>query len=94
MFLAIKVLQNRFFAGMAASTRIAISTVHKLKINCLRFISSSSCPSQKLRGFEFPRRRKLKCFPLDSQIVFSWFNFMLLLGSKRYELTTFFFTLH
>jgi hypothetical protein len=44
----------------------------------------------KLRGFEFPRRRKLKCFPLDSQIVFSCFNFILLLGSKRYELTTFF----
>jgi hypothetical protein len=48
----------------------------------------------KLRGFEFPRRWKLKCFPLDSQIVFSCFNFILLLGSKRYELTTFFFTLH
>ncbi|KAJ6998840.1 hypothetical protein NC653_014866 [Populus alba x Populus x berolinensis] len=94
MFLAIKASTEAILLITTQSTRIAISTVHKLKINCLRFISSSSCPSQKLRGFEFPRRRKLKCFPLDSQIVFSWFNFMLLLGSKRYELTTFFFTLH
>ncbi|KAJ6920898.1 hypothetical protein NC651_014462 [Populus alba x Populus x berolinensis] len=59
------------------------------KIHFILFLSLS-----KLRGFEFPRRRKLKCFPLDSQIVFSCFNFMLLLGSKRYELTTIFFTLH
>jgi len=59
------------------------------KIHFILFLSLS-----KLRGFEFPRRRKLKCFPLDLQIVFSCFNFILLLGSKRYEITTFFFTLH
>ena len=67
-------LQNRFFAGMAASTeaillittqstRIAISTVHKLKINCLRFIPSSSCPSQNYVALSFPGGENLNLFP-------------------------------
>ncbi|KAJ6920908.1 hypothetical protein NC651_014471 [Populus alba x Populus x berolinensis] len=67
-------LQNRFFAGMAASTeaillittqstRIAISTVHRLKINCLRFISSSSCPFQNYVALSFPGGENLNVFP-------------------------------
>uniref|UniRef100_A0A3N7F624 Uncharacterized protein n=1 Tax=Populus trichocarpa TaxID=3694 RepID=A0A3N7F624_POPTR len=65
---------KRFFAGMAVSTeailsittqstRIAISTVHKLKINCLRFISSSSCPSQNYVALSFPGGENLNVFP-------------------------------
>lgn len=67
-------LQNRFFAGMASSTEaillitaqstgIAISTVHKLKINCLRFILSSSCPSQNYVALSFPGGENLNVFP-------------------------------